>query len=108
MFSFYWVSLLSKHICYLKSNFCANLILTEKERRTKIWYNTEEVTQFILNLPSGSDISDLDDLCGDDDVNGFNEDKNTFVCNEDPKHHSDTEKSFLYIEILCYPIMIVS
>lgn len=61
-----------------------------------------------MNLPSGSDMSDLDELCGDDHVNGFNEDKNTFVCNEDPKHHSDTEKRFLYIEILCYPIMIVS
>ena len=65
----------------------------EKEYRTKIRFNAEEATQFILDLPSDSDMSDLDELSGDEGVNDFNEDENVY--NEDPEHHSDTETESL-------------
>ena len=65
----------------------------EKENRTKIRFNAEEATQFILDLPSDSDMSDLDELSGDQGVNDFNEDENVY--NEDPEHHSDTETESL-------------
>ena len=65
----------------------------EKENRTKIRFNAEEATQFILDLPSDSDMSDLDELSGDEGVNDFNEDENVY--NEDPEHHSDTETESL-------------
>ena len=45
-------------------------------------YNAEEATQFILDLPSDSDMSDLSD---------FSEYENTNVCNQNSEHHSDTE-----------------
>ena len=48
----------------------------EKENRTKIRFNAEEATQFILDLPSDSDMSDLDELSGDEGVNDFNKDEN--------------------------------
>ena len=47
----------------------------------------EEAAQFILDLPSDSNMSDLDELSVDEDLNDFSEDENTNVCNEDPKHH---------------------
>ena len=59
----------------------------KNEKRTKIKYNAEEATQLILDLPSDSDMSDLDELSVDEDLNDFSEDENTNVCNEDPKHH---------------------
>ena len=62
----------------------------EKEKRTKVLYNAEVATQFVLDLPSDSDMSDLDELPSDEDLNDFSEDENTSVCNEDPEHHSDT------------------
>lgn len=46
----------------------------------------EEATQFILDLPSDSDMSELDELSVDEDLNDFSEDENTNVSNEDPKH----------------------
>ena len=46
----------------------------------------EEAAQFILDLPSDSDMSDLDELSVDEDLNDFSEDENTNVSNEDPKH----------------------
>ena len=72
----------------------------EKENRTKIRFDAEEATQFILYLPSDSDMSDLDELSGGEGVNDFNEDEN--VCNEDPKHHSDTETESLRYCIFLY------
>ena len=67
----------------------------KKENRTKIRFNAEEETQFILDLPSYSDMSDLDELSGDEVVNGFDEDENVY--SEDPEHHSDTETESLRI-----------
>ena len=57
----------------------------KKENRTKIRFNAEEATQFILDLPSDSDMSDLDELSGDEVVNDFDEDENVY--SEDPEHH---------------------
>ena len=74
----------------------------EKEKRTKIRYNVEEATQFILDLPSDSDMSDLDELSGDEDWNDFSEDENTNVYNEDPEHQSDTEERFIFTETLLF------
>ena len=72
----------------------------EKENRTEIRFNAEEATQFILDLPSVSDMSDLDELSGDEGVNDFNEDENVY--NEDPEHHSDTETESLRYCIFLY------
>ena len=80
----------------------------DKEKRTKIWDNAEEATQFILDLPSDSDMSDLDEPSGDEDLNDFSEVENTIVYNKDPEHHPGTEKRFTFTEILRYPIMIVT
>ena len=46
----------------------------------------------------------LNELSGDKD---FSDDENNNVCNEDLEHHPGTEKSFVFIEILCYPIIMV-
>ena len=72
----------------------------EKENRTKIRFNAEEATQFILDLPSDSDMSDLDELSGDEGVNDFNEDENVY--SEDPERHSDTETESLRYCIFLY------
>ena len=71
----------------------------KNEKRTKIKYNAEEATQLILDLPSDSDMSDLDELSVDEDLN-LSEDQNTNVRNEDREHHSDTEKRLIFHEIL--------
>ena len=60
-----------------------------------------------MDLPFDSDMYDLDEL-SDNDLNDFSEDGNTSVCNEDPEHHCDTEKRFMFIESLRYPVMIVT
>ena len=72
----------------------------EKENRTKFRFNAEEATHFILDLPSDSEMSDLDDLSGDEGVNDFNEDENVY--NEDPEHQIDTETESLRYCIFLY------
>ena len=72
----------------------------EKENRTKFRFNAEEATQFILDLPSDSEMSDLDDLSGGEGVNDFNEDENVY--NEDPEHQIDTETESLRYCIFLY------
>ena len=78
---------LNKFLCSFRTN--------GKRKQNKFRFNAEEATQFILDLPSDSDMSDLDELSGDEGVNDFNEDENVY--NEDPEHHSDTEtESLMY------------
>ena len=56
-------------------------------------------------MPSDSDMSDLYELSGDEDLNNFNEDENTNVYNENPEQHSDTGR-FILNEIFYYHVMI--
>ena len=72
----------------------------EKENRKKIQFNSEEATQFILDLPSDSGMSYLDKLSSDEGVNDFNEVENVY--NEDPEHRSDREKESLRYLIFLY------
>ena len=53
-------------------------------------------------------MSDLDELSLDKDLNDFSEDENTNVRNKGPEDQAGTEERFIFIEILYYPIMIVT
>ena len=76
------IQTLKYHLNQISIDFCPILITTI------IHFNIgEEAAQFILDLPSDSDMSDLDELSVDEDLNDFSEVENTNVCNEDPKHH---------------------
>ena len=50
---------------WTNGNFSIFLELMEKENRTKIRFNAEDATQFILDFRSDSDMSDLGELSGE-------------------------------------------
>ena len=75
------------------------------EKRVKIRYTTEEATQFVLDLPSDSELSDLEDSSDEEAnleelQNGTDEEDENCDTVDDDVPNDDEEKDKWYIFLL--------